>query len=161
MRPLRRRVRSFASAEEKLDHYSVEVEGGCLDWVGTASGHGYGKISVQGEARYAHRVAYEAYRGQIPPGMVVNHICQRRSCVNPDHLEVITQTENKQFMAAHRPSRGAYFHNASGLWSSSAQVFGKKHSFGYFNTQEEAAEAARLGRERMGMHNPKLQEGND
>ena len=45
---------------------------------------------------YAHRVYYERYRGPIPENMVIDHLCRNTACVNPDHMEVVTQTENIQ-----------------------------------------------------------------
>jgi hypothetical protein len=42
----------------------------------------------------AHRVSYEIYKGAIPDGMQVDHLCRVRSCVNPDHLEAVPQATN-------------------------------------------------------------------
>ncbi|WP_397517792.1 HNH endonuclease signature motif containing protein [Rhodococcus oxybenzonivorans] len=42
----------------------------------------------------AHRAAYEAFRGSIPDGMTLDHLCERRSCVNPWHTEPVTNREN-------------------------------------------------------------------
>lgn len=42
----------------------------------------------------AHRFAYEHYRGLIPFGMVTDHLCRTRECVNPWHLELVSQQEN-------------------------------------------------------------------
>ena len=43
---------------------------------------------------WAHRVSYELFRGPIPDGLQIDHLCRIRHCVNPDHLEAVTQREN-------------------------------------------------------------------
>src|SRR3990167_1304899 len=65
----------------------------CWPWVGTKTKHGYG-IFFSGKCVTAHRFAYEMAFGPIPRGLVVDHRCERRDCVNPNHLEVVTQAEN-------------------------------------------------------------------
>lgn len=49
---------------------------------------------VDGKRKSGHRVAYEDKYGTIPEGMVLDHLCRNRACINPDHLEVVTQREN-------------------------------------------------------------------
>jgi hypothetical protein len=44
--------------------------------------------------RRAHRVAWYDAHGEIPSGMVVNHICKTRNCVNAQHLQIVTPREN-------------------------------------------------------------------
>ena len=69
---------------------------GCWVWVGSVDPAGYGKVYIGERAtmRYAHRVSYELFVGEIPPGLTVDHLCRNRSCVNPEHLEVVTLREN-------------------------------------------------------------------
>lgn len=74
----------------------------------TANNNGYGRLSVGGRVRSAHRVAYEAVFGRIPEGMLVLHSCHVRTCINPLHLRLGTNAENAADMvAAGRQTRGA------------------------------------------------------
>lgn len=69
-------------------------ETNCTVWIGSTNNKGYGLISVNGVAKLAHRVAFEAEYGDIPEGMVIDHLCRVRNCVNPMHLEAVTSREN-------------------------------------------------------------------
>lgn len=84
-------------------------EGSCAIWRGHLSPAGYGRISVNNQRQLAHRVAWELTNGPIPQGMTVDHICGRRSCVNPDHLRLATIRQNCQ--ARH----GLYAQNTTGV----------------------------------------------
>jgi hypothetical protein len=59
-------------------------------WTGWRSPAGYGKLG----SRWAHRLAHELLVGPIPEGWVVDHLCREPSCVNPEHLQAVTTTEN-------------------------------------------------------------------
>lgn len=61
-------------------------------WLWTASlRDGYGQFRVGDHVLRAPRLAYEMLVGPIPEGLVVHQNCGERRCVNPDHLEVLTQ----------------------------------------------------------------------
>lgn len=62
----------------------------CWQWTGAKQSSGYGNY----RSKLAHRVSYEKYRGPIPDGMTIDHLCRNRLCVNPDHLEPVTQYTN-------------------------------------------------------------------
>lgn len=66
----------------------------CWEWTGTIGVYGYGKIYIEGKHKRAHRAVYESLVGEIPKGLVLDHLCRNRSCVNPDHLEPVTSKEN-------------------------------------------------------------------
>jgi hypothetical protein len=68
----------------------VEKTGGCWLWTGSRNGGGYGNYGGKG----AHRYAYELLKAPIPPGLVIDHLCRVRHCVNPDHMEPVTQSVN-------------------------------------------------------------------
>jgi hypothetical protein len=68
----------------------------CWLWTGTLH-RGYGHFSVsRGVTKYAHRIAYELTIGPIPDGLELDHLCRNKVCVNPQHLEPVTKTENLQ-----------------------------------------------------------------
>lgn len=79
-----------------------EPNSGCWLWVGGTDGrYRYGKQSVMGEDRLAHRVAYEAMVGPIPSGLTIDHVCRTTLCVNTDHMRIVSMREN--IMAGRSP----------------------------------------------------------
>lgn len=87
--------------ERFWDKVMPEPNSGCWLWTGALYFNGYGAFGIEGrKVRRAHRLAYEALRGPIPEGLHLDHKCRVRCCVNPDHLEPVTQAENNRRSAA-------------------------------------------------------------
>lgn len=77
----------------RIANGSAENANGCWVWQLSVSARGTG-YPLLGGGGYAHRAAWEAYRGEIPEGLELDHLCRNSRCVNPYHLEPVTRDEN-------------------------------------------------------------------
>ncbi len=83
--------------DRALDGFIPEPNTGCWLWRFKGDRSGYGKVAegMRGSRIHmAHRVIYEHFKGPIPDGLFVDHVCRVKGCVNPDHLRVVTIAVN-------------------------------------------------------------------
>lgn len=88
-------IYSRPAMDRVLDQISVGSDG-CWEWPGYIPPRGYPTIwsSTHGRKVYLHRLSYETFRGPIPAGLVIDHLCFNPICMRPSHLEVVTAGEN-------------------------------------------------------------------
>jgi hypothetical protein len=67
--------------------------GECIEFAGCKV-HGYGRVRIGTKTQAAHRAAWEKVHGPIPPGLVLDHLCRNKACLNVNHLELVTRRVN-------------------------------------------------------------------
>jgi hypothetical protein len=81
--------------EKVLARFKIDPVTKCWQWTGGISPYGYGIFCFSKHGNFmAHRMSYEIFRGPIPKDLCLDHLCRNRSCINPDHLELVTLYEN-------------------------------------------------------------------
>jgi hypothetical protein len=83
----------------------VNIANECHIWNAARQKQGYGMFSVFGKSMPAHRFAYLLHNGTIAENMVVHQTCENNGCVNPEHLELQTKSQNKKSYTSVRVSR--------------------------------------------------------
>lgn len=91
---LARHVRGDDDTERFWRRVNKQTDG-CWHWTGTRDQDGYGVLRAHKQRNIrAHRFAYELIVGPVGDGLVMDHLCRVRHCVNPEHLEPVTPREN-------------------------------------------------------------------
>ena len=75
----------------KVDKRGPDV---CWPWLASKTPAGYGHFQHEGKTVYAHRYSYEQLIDSIPNGFTIAHLCFNRGCINPSHMETVTQGVN-------------------------------------------------------------------
>jgi hypothetical protein len=71
-----------------------EPNSGCWLWTHSLTKDGYGRLNLGHKETVAHKGMYEIVKGPVPSGLELDHLCRTRACINPDHLEPVTEKEN-------------------------------------------------------------------
>lgn len=85
-----------AAMANSVDLYRVDPETGCWVWQRFTDDKGYARVSIGTKRELAHRWMYERERGSIPADYELHHGCENPSCVNPDHMEPLTESDHKR-----------------------------------------------------------------
>lgn len=136
----------------------VDKSGDCWNWTASMNNKGYGQFRLEGRSQQAHRCAFIFANGGIPEGLMIDHICHNRRCVNPAHLRAVTNKQNEENRAGANASsstgvRGVGWHKAARKWSASVTSEGKFHHAGLFLTKHEAEAAVIAKRIELFTHN--------
>lgn len=123
------------------------VESGCWVWMGALYTQGYAAFYVMPGTRVrGHRWSYEHFVSPVPDGMVVDHRCRVRSCVNPSHLRPATFAQNARNRGGVSDTssafRNVHLDAKSGRWHVSVACDGEHHWGGAYDSESEAAAAA-------------------
>lgn len=93
--------RAPAPIRERILRNVVINEAGCWVWQGALEPTGYARFWVSsgrgpraGRMVMVHRASYAEFKGELIPGLEIDHLCRNRACCNPDHLEQVTHQEN-------------------------------------------------------------------
>lgn len=97
------------SLKQRFFAKTIEASSGCLIWTGAIQRHSYGAFKIGHEKIDAHVASWRIANGgqPVPIGQLVMHKCDCRMCVNPEHLQIGTASENMKH--AHEDGRGDDF----------------------------------------------------
>lgn len=128
---------------------------GCWLWRAAKNGKGYGLVNDQGRTRTAHRYVFELLRGPLIEGLVIDHLCRVRHCVNPQHMEQVTQCENSMRGDTVNARNAAKTHCPKGHALSGANLVPWAHRRSCLTCKranQRAYKARRRAREARGQH---------
>ena len=91
--PLRDEARFWEYVDFSLVRWA-ETSYDCWLWLGGMNKDGYGQFRAGNKTLVAHKWSYEHFIEKVPDGLVLDHLCRTRHCVNPEHLEPVVNQEN-------------------------------------------------------------------
>lgn len=136
----------------------VDKTASCWNWTAHLV-DGYGKMRVGDRMVGAHRFSYKIHLGPIPDGMLLDHICHNRACVNPAHLRPVTNKQNLENLVAAPTTnkttgvRGVHLNRSSGKYHGQVGHNGRRYFVGQFDTIPEAEAAVIAKRLELHTHN--------
>lgn len=136
-------------ALERFLSFVAVQEDGCWLWTGCITKGGYGSFrNEHGKTENSHKWAYKVFIGPVPEGLELDHLCRNRACVNPNHLEPVTRSQNtvrglKGILKPGKISKyvGVYWTERLHKWRSTTKINGKSYYLGHFSSEEEAHQA--------------------
>lgn len=136
----------YATPEEAFSARTTQ-SGDCLVWTGALLRTGYGHLNVDGKMIRAHRFAWERANGPIPEGMLIDHRCWNKACVNVEHLRLATREQNQSNREGRRAGRKLdlprnVIQQRNGRYNVRVRKDGVTHYCGAYGTIEEATEVA-------------------
>jgi hypothetical protein len=140
------------SPVERLERLSIpEPNSGCWLFLAGRDSKGYGRLRHAGVIAYAHRLSYETFVAPIPDGLTIDHLCRVHCCINPRHLEAVSNRENILRGTSPTARRAAQTHCSHGHVFDEANTGGKRghrvcrtcHRLWRRHSQKSDAEAAR------------------
>ena len=140
----------FPTPEEAFLHRTKRI-GDCLVWMGSKP-KGYGRIRVNGKLQETHRFSWERTNGPIPDGMLIDHTCHNKACVNIHHLRLASPAENSSHLSSAMEGSKSGIRNvywAKGNWQVQVRKNNKKYYFGVYDDLDEAARVAQAAREKL------------
>lgn len=145
----------------RIDQHTQRTET-CWLWTACLDGNGYGLLNRDVQGRHTtlrtHRYSFIRANGPIPDGMVVDHVCHVKACLNPEHLRLATSkqnAENRVGAQANNTSsgvRGVYWHKQAKKWRAMVRHNQKLISVGLFLDIADAEAAVKEARLRLFTH---------
>ena len=142
---------------EKVDRRSDEE---CWEWTAALTSNGYGKLNRGGRGCgeiYAHRLSFEMHTGPIPDGYVIDHKCHNTACVNPAHLQAVTQKQNMENLALRVNNRsgvrGVHWSKNAKKWHAIVHHDKRTRHIGYFSSLADAEAAVVAARNEVFTNN--------
>lgn len=89
-------ARWFTISEIEQFFDLTDMTGECWIWKREIGNNHYPRFARRGRDFFCHRISYELFKGDIPEGMTIDHLCYNHNCINPEHLEAVTSSENSR-----------------------------------------------------------------